>query len=162
MKASSRAAAAATTFALLALLAFGAGCGDGDDSPGDSLKVTVSQGGKTASVRIEVAATSSERQQGLMLRQEMAEDAGMLFLFPRDVRVGFWMRNTYLPLDIAYISADGAVLEIRAAKPLDETVLTPAKPYRYVLEVNQGWLERHGLGVGAQVELPAGLPTATE
>jgi uncharacterized membrane protein (UPF0127 family) len=113
-------------------------------------------------VTVEVASTGSQRQQGLMLRQEMAEAEGMLFLFPRDVQIGFWMKDTYLPLDIAYISAEGEVLEIRQAKPLDETVLTPEKPYRFVLEVNQGWFERHTLSVGATVKFPAGLPTATE
>lgn len=154
---------------VLAVLLLASGC-RGDDgetgatatpeAPGSS--VTVSQAGKQATVRVEIAATTPERQQGLMFRTEMDEDAGMLFLFPRDVQIGFWMRNTQIPLDIAYIAADGTVLEVRQAKPLDETVLTPAKPYRYVLEVNQGWFERQGMGAGAMVTLPAGLPAATE
>ena len=125
-----------------------------------SLQVRLEQGATTATVAIEVAATTEERERGLMFRESLAEDAGMLFLFPQDVRTGFWMRNTKVPLDIAYIGADGRVQEIRAAKPLDETVLTPAAPYRYVLEVNQGWFQRHNLGIGARVSLPAGLPEA--
>lgn len=153
-----RVAMAAVVLIVLPLL--GSCRGDDDGARKDELRVTLSQGDATATVRIEVAATTNERQQGLMLRQELAEDAGMLFLFPEDVRTGFWMRNTYIPLDIAYISADGRVQEIRAAKPLDETNLVPAAPYRYVLEVNQGWFERHELGIGAQVELPEGLPAA--
>jgi uncharacterized membrane protein (UPF0127 family) len=70
------------------------------------------------------------------------------------------MRNTYIPLDIAYLAADGTVLEIVHGVPLDETILTPQQPYRYVLEVNGGWFERHGLGVGAKVSIPslAALP----
>lgn len=142
------------------LAAVAIGCHGGDD--GDSLKassVTISQGETSHAVSVEIAATVTQRQQGLMFRQELAEDAGMLFLFAEDVRIGFWMRNTYVPLDIAYIGADGRVQEIRQAKPLDETVLTPTEPYRYVVEVNQGWFERHGLGVGATVALPDGLPT---
>ena len=123
-------------------------------------QVRIEQNGASASVTVEFAATFEQRQLGLMHRTEMAEDAGMLFIFPNDVRTGFWMRNTNIPLDIAYIGADGRVQEIRAAKPLDETVLTPAAPYRYVLEVNQGWFQRHNLGVGARVTLPEGLPTA--
>lgn len=126
--------------------------------PPDGPQVTVTQGDATASVTVEFASTPEERQQGLMFREELHEDAGMLFIFPRDVLGGFWMRNTYVPLDIAYIGADGTVQEIRAAQPLDETPLTPTKAYRYVLEVNQGWFERHSVGVGAKVTLPGDLP----
>lgn len=154
-----RFAALGLTFVVFVL---GASACGGDDDPDARFDVTVAQGDSHATVWVEVAATFRERQQGLMLRQELAEDAGMLFLFPRDGQVGFWMKDTYLPLDIAYISAAGEVLEIRQATPLDETVLAPAQPYRYVLEVNQGWFERHGLGVGAKVTLPRGLPTAKE
>lgn len=146
---------------LLALVAVS--CGD-DDLPkaktSDRATVTVSAGGVSAKVTVEIAATERQREQGLMLRQSMAEDAGMLFLFPTDTTVGFWMRNTYLPLDIAYIDASGKVLEIRRAQPLDEAPLTPKGPYRYTLEVNQGWFERHGFGPGANVRLPSDLPSA--
>ncbi|MEO8541332.1 MAG: DUF192 domain-containing protein [bacterium] len=123
-------------------------------------QILVQQGDATAAVAVEIAATFAQRQVGLMNRREMSEDAGMLFLFPRDVQYGFWMKDTYLPLDIAYISASGEVVQIFAAKPLDETVLVPATQYRYVLEVNQGWFQRHSLGVGAQVTLPTDLPSA--
>lgn len=153
---------------LVALACFG--CRDSASSvatPSTSAVVTpssdsvvVQQGTKVATVRIEVAATLAARQQGLMFRQELAADAGMLFLFPADVQYGFWMRNTHVPLDIAYISSAGEVLDIKAAKPLDETLLIPSKPYRYVLEVNQGWFERHEMGIGAKVSLPRDLPAA--
>jgi hypothetical protein len=124
--------------------------------------VLVSQGGVSTEVRVEVAATLEERQRGLMFRQELAEDAGMLFLFAREVQTGFWMRNTYVPLDIAYIGADRRVIEIKQGKPLDETPLTPGEKYLYVLELNAGWFERHGMGPGAVVTLPGGLPAATD
>lgn len=124
--------------------------------------IVVSQGEARAAVRVEVAATPEERQRGLMFRQELAEDAGMLFLFGREVQTGFWMRNTYVPLDIAYIGADQRVIEVKRGKPLDESPLTPDGRYRYVLEVNAGWFERHGLGPGAAVALPDGLPPATD
>ena len=133
------------------------------DSGADTTKyydLKVAQNGIEETVRVEAAATPSQRQQGLMFRDHLDEDKGMIFLFPAQSAGGFWMRNTYVALDIAYIGADGRVQEIRAATPLDETPLTPAQPYRYVLEVNQGWFERHGLGVGAQVTLPEGLPVA--
>lgn len=124
--------------------------------------VGLSQGGVSTEVRVEVAATLEERQRGLMFRKELAEDAGMLFLFGREVQTGFWMRNTYVPLDIAYIGADRRVIEIKQGKPLDETPLTPGEKYAYVLEVNAGWFERHGMGPGAVVAMPEGLPPATD
>jgi len=146
---------------LLAIVAVS--CGS-DDLPKAAAShrttVTVSGGGAAAKVNVEIASTDKQREQGLMLRQSMAEDAGMLFLFPTDTTVGFWMRNTYLPLDIAYIDSSGRVLEIRRAQPLDETPLTPKGPYRYTLEVNQGWFERHGLAAGATVSFPKDLPSA--
>lgn len=129
-----------------------------DDSTPHQYQVTVADSDSSRVVQVEVAATPQQRQQGLMWRQALDPDWGMLFLFPGDSGGGFWMRNTYVPLDIAYIGADGTVQEIRAARPLDETVLTPSKPYRYVLEVNQGWFQQHGLGVGSKVTLPEGLP----
>lgn len=122
--------------------------------------VTVEGNGASEKLTVEVAATPAQRQKGLMLRQSMPEDAGMLFLFPGENSTGFWMRNTYIPLSIAYLAEDGTVMEIRDGKPLDETILTPQRPYRYVLEVNQGWFERTGLGVGAKVRIPPGLPAA--
>lgn len=131
-----------------------------DDTTPHPYQVTVADDDSSRTVQVEVAATPQQRQQGLMWRQELDPDWGMLFVFPGLSGGGFWMRNTYVPLDIAYIGADGTVQEIRAAKPLDETVLTPVLPYRYVLEVNQGWFEEHGLGVGSKVTLPENLPQA--
>lgn len=131
-----------------------------DDTTPHQYQVTVADDDSSRTVQVEVAATPQQRQQGLMWRQELDPDWGMLFVFPGPSAGGFWMRNTYVPLDIAYIGIDGTVQEIRAAKPLDETVLTPTLPYRYVLEVNQGWFEEHGLGVGSKVTLPENLPQA--
>jgi len=119
--------------------------------------VTVEQGDARASVTVELAVTPQQRAQGLMYRRALDPDAGMLFIFPADSRTGFWMRNTYIPLDIAYISADLVVIDIRQGTPLDDTILTPSGPYRYVLEVNRGWFAANGLGVGARVTLPPGL-----
>jgi uncharacterized membrane protein (UPF0127 family) len=123
-------------------------------------QVVIERNGNHAAVSVEIAATFVQREVGLMNRQQLPEDAGMLFLFPKDVQYGFWMKNTYVPLDIAYISETGEVVQIFAAKPLDETVLVPDRQYRYVLEVNQGWFQRHALGVGAKVTLPKDLPPA--
>jgi len=151
---------------VLALLV--AACGDskGDPtptatlSPAISTTVTVSDIDSSEVVRVEFAATPLERQTGLMHRESMDDDAGMLFLFPGDTTTGFWMKDTLIPLDIAHVAADGTVLEVNTRDPLDETVLAPRQPYRYTLEVNGGWFERHGLGAGAKVTLPENLPVA--
>ena len=129
-------------------------CDEGEAAPRPELPtttVTVEGQGVSEELTVEIASTPEQRAKGLMHRQEMPEDAGMLFLFPQQGTIGFWMRNTYIPLSIAYLAADGTVLEIRDGKPLDETILTPAQPYDMVLEVNQSWFERHGLGVGSRV-----------
>ncbi len=126
--------------------------------PNGTFTIVVKQGDVRVAVHVEVAATLAQRQQGLMFRTQLGEDEGMLFLFDRDVQTGFWMRNTLVPLDIAYIGANLQVNEVKQGTPLDETPLVPAGRYRYVLEVNQGWFERHGLGPGARIELPEGLP----
>lgn len=114
--------------------------------------------GKSAELTVEIAATTVSRQQGLMFRQEMGDDEGMLFLFVVDRQTGFWMSNTYLPLTMAYIAADGTILELLDGTPLDLTPQQPKQPYRYVLEVNQGWFGRNGLGIGSKVILPDDLP----
>ncbi len=155
----------------LFVLVLGAIAFDGRDDDGGSPaptptaaiapdRLTIEQEGVRATVAVEIAATFNQRQVGLMNRKSLAEDAGMLFLFPRDVQYGFWMKNTYVPLDIAFIDASGTVMQIFAAEPLDETSLVPNAAYRYVLEVNQGWFKRHSLGVGAKVTLPTDLPPA--
>ena len=104
--------------------------------------------------------TETQREHGLMARQSLADDAGMLFIFPGETMGGFWMKNTLIALDIAYLDGGGRVLEIKHGKPLDETVLSPKQPYRYTLEVAGGWFERHQMGPGAMLSLPADLPKA--
>lgn len=123
-----------------------------------SVAVTVTGNGKTATLAVDVAATGAQRTVGLMSRPRMPEGGGMLFLFPNSSSGGFWMRNTLIPLSIAYLAADGTVLAIRDGVPCDLTILSPGLAYQNVLEVNQGWFERHGLGVGSVVGLPSGLP----
>jgi hypothetical protein len=130
--------------------------------PANMRLLTVSGGGRSATVKVELAVTGPERSKGLMNRASMPEDHGMLFVFTRDVSVGFWMEQTLIPLDIAYLAHDGTVQEIKHGKPLDRTILSPAKPYRYTLEVNGGWFERQGLGVGSVVSIPPDLPVATD
>lgn len=123
--------------------------------------LSLSQGGHAEHVSVQVASTEPQRETGLMWVQSMPADTGMLFVFGGDSTVGFWMQNTYIPLDIAYISAEGEVLGIVHGKPLDATVLDPPGPYRYALEMNAGWFEGHGLGKGATVSFLKKLPPAS-
>jgi uncharacterized membrane protein (UPF0127 family) len=122
------------------------------------LAVTVSQGEQSATVTAELALTPAQWQHGLMGRISLADDQGMLFVFPSERSGGFWMAGTPIPLDIAYINAAGAVFDIKHGEPYDPTPLVPSGPYRYVLEVRGGWFEDMGMGVGAQVEGLEGLP----
>lgn len=104
----------------------------------------------------EVARTPDERAQGLMYREELAEDAGMLFIFPEAAVRGFWMQNTYLPLDIAFLDPSFRVVDIQQMEPLTTDQHTARAPFMYALEVNQGWFEAHGIGVGAEAEIVFG------
>jgi hypothetical protein len=113
--------------------------------------------GAAATVRVELAITPEQVQTGLMHRESMDEDAGMLFVFDPPSHIGFWMKDTLIPLDIAYIDSAGTIKEIHRGEPLNETLLRPALPYWYVLEVNAGWFERHGLGVGDVATIPASV-----
>ncbi len=111
-------------------------------------------------LQVELAASPEERSQGLMFREQLAEDAGMLFVFPEDGFQSFWMRNTPIPLSIAFIDSAGRIVNIADMEPFDEqTFHQSAGMVRYALEVNQGWFAERGIGPGDQVEfrLPADL-----
>lgn len=142
-----------------------AACSGADDAPATpplpvvALTVADADGRAVASLSAEVAATPDQRQRGLMFRQSLGEDAAMLFVYPAETAGTFWMKDTAIPLTIAFLAADGRVLELIDGAPFDETLLRPATPYRYALEVNAGWFARRGLASGARVVLPPGLPS---
>ena len=155
--------------AILAAVVLAGACGGGDASPTPlptggapvaavTRAVTVQDGAQSAKLTVELAFTEPQRELGLMARPSLADDAGMLFIFPAETMGAFWMKNTLIPLDIAYMDASGRVLEIKHGKPLDETPLTPQQPYRYTLEVAGGWFDRHQMGPGATLSLPTDLP----
>ena len=104
-------------------------------------------------VALEIAQTDPDRQRGLMGRQSMAVDQGMLFVFPQATRGGFWMRDTLIPLSIAFIEADGTIVDIQDMQPLDETPHAPPRPYRFALEVNQGWFAANRVKPGDRFRL---------
>jgi uncharacterized membrane protein (UPF0127 family) len=105
---------------------------------------------------VEIADDPQERSRGLMHRTELAEGAGMLFLFDRPQRQSFWMKNTPLPLDIIFVDARGVVESIAAeTTPFSEQPLPSDGPVIAVLEINGGLAERYGIGVGAELRHPA-------
>lgn len=102
---------------------------------------------------IELAGDAASIRQGLMWRREMEANQGMVFLMPREEPQSFWMKNTYIPLDIIFIDNDKKVVKIRRnTAPLSEASVTSEVPARYVLEVNAGFAERHGVREGDRVE----------
>ena len=106
-------------------------------------------------VLVEVADSAGARAQGLMHRPFLGADQGMLFVYPSADMRAFWMANTTIPLSIAFIGADGAIVSIRAMQPLDRGHTWSGFPAQYALEVNQGWFDQHGIQPGVQVH---GLP----
>jgi uncharacterized membrane protein (UPF0127 family) len=103
-------------------------------------------------VRVEIARTPAQTQRGLMFRRTLAADAGMLFLFPRPQQLSFWMRNTYLPLDMIFIEPDLTVLGVvENTVPLtDDSCRVPGLS-QYVLEVNAGFARTHAINTGTPV-----------
>jgi uncharacterized protein len=108
-------------------------------------------------LKAEVARTAREREVGMMYRTNVAEDEGMLFVFPRAGQVSFWMKNVPIPLSCAYIDPEGVILEIHELEPHNEKSV-PAKSFQiqYVLEVAGGWFERHGVSTGTLVRTERG------
>lgn len=113
--------------------------------------------GERVPVEVEVADTDAERQTGLMGRTALPENAGMLFVFEGEQTLSFWMRDTFIPLSIAYIDAEGRIVDIQDMQPLDDVPphYVSAEPAQYALEVNQGFFTERGVAVGDTVELPA-------
>jgi hypothetical protein len=113
-------------------------------------------------LNVEIAKTPAERERGLMNRTSMAENHGMLFIFPNDQHLSFWMKNTDIPLAIAYISQDGTIREIYHMKPHSLEAIQSDHSVRYALEVNEGEFARFGIKPGDRILFPANLPTATQ
>jgi uncharacterized membrane protein (UPF0127 family) len=115
----------------------------------------VSQRGEAVRVRVEVVRTPAARARGLMFRSQLDQDQGMLFVMDREEVQSFWMKNTYLPLDMLFIRADGTVARIAAdTEPLSTRTISSGEPVLAVLELNAGTAARLGLRAGDRVEHP--------
>jgi uncharacterized protein len=122
------------------------------DSPNPLLASTSIKVGPSQ-LLAEIARTETERERGLMHRSSLAEGKGMLFIFDKDDRLAFWMKNTTLSLSIAYIASDGTIRQISDLEPLSLATVQSERSVRYALEVPRGWFERAGVRVGDRVDL---------
>jgi uncharacterized membrane protein (UPF0127 family) len=124
--------------------------------PGPHTLTIDASGGKKVEVRVEVADNTFERARGLMYRTALGVNRGMLFAYPEEQRLSFWMKNTLIPLSIAFIDSERRIVDIQDMKPLDDEPpsYVSADPAQYALEVNRGFFEERGVKVGDRVELP--------
>ena len=111
------------------------------------------------SVKAEIAATDDSRQRGLMFRDSMGTDDGMLFVYEDQQVRHFWMKDTRIPLSIAFANREGVIVRIEDMKPFDtETRTSSLVPATYALEMNQGWFAKNGVEKGAVITgIPEGL-----
>ena len=108
-------------------------------------------------IQVYVARSREERAMGLMHRREMPEDEGMLFMCEERAVLKFWMKDTPLPLSIAFLEEDGTILKIADLQPHDLESESSEQPVRFVLEVNQGWFDQRGIGPGMRIAGPVFL-----
>jgi uncharacterized protein len=113
---------------------------------------TMTLKGKTFT--LEVAQTTPQTERGLMYRDSMPEDHGMLFVMPSADTWSFWMHNTRIPLDIIFIDRRGKVVDIHNRAPMNDTGLGPPSPVQYIIELNLGMAQKIGLRKGDTVEIP--------
>lgn len=106
-------------------------------------------------IQAEVAATEAEREQGLMFRKNMGVNEGMAFLFGAPAQVCMWMKNTLIPLSVAFIDSDGKIVNIEDMQPQTLNSHCSKKPVPYALEMNLGWFKRRNILPGSMIE---GLP----
>jgi uncharacterized membrane protein (UPF0127 family) len=114
----------------------------------------------TQLLQVEIARTPGEREKGLMFRKELPSGQGMLFIFPDEKQVAFWMRNTLIPLDMVYIQTDGTIGHIqKMAKPHDETPLPSIVPVIAVLEIYGGEADKRNIAVGDHADTTLLVPS---
>ena len=102
-------------------------------------------------LRVEVAETDEARRTGLMFRRQLGENSGMLFVYDTEQAWAMWMRNTYVPLSVAFIDRKGKIINIEDMQPQTDDTHQSAGPAKYALEVNQGWFARRGIKPGDRV-----------
>jgi uncharacterized protein len=126
------------------------------EAPQQLPTVTLSAG--MFNIKAQLAQTPQQRQIGLMHRRDMPANDGMLFVFEAPTVQCFWMKNTLLPLSIAFLADDGRIVNMTDMKPLDETSHCSDQPVRYVLEMNKCWFDKRGLRPGSKIAGPGFKP----
>jgi uncharacterized membrane protein (UPF0127 family) len=140
----------ALLFALVALLA---GCGNSTTQPQSNLATMTMQIGRQT-FTLEIADAEPTRETGLMNRDSMPANHGMLFVFEDEIPREFWMKNTRIPLDILFIDGQGKVVASKSMKPYDLNTTTSDAPAKYAIELNKGAAESSGISVGDQLTIP--------
>ncbi len=140
-------------FGLPLLLAAGSACGqsENDGVTFEKSSLVIVTGGREIKFDIEMADTEPRREHGLMFRKQMGAYEGMLFDFFREQPVAFWMKNTLIPLSVAFVADDGSVVNIEDMKPQTLDGHCSTKPVRYVLEMNVGWFAKRGIKAGSKL-----------
>lgn len=128
---------------------------EADPLPIDPAPLVVLTDGGERTFSVEIADEPAERQQGLMHREDMNDDHGMLFVFGETQQVGFWMKDTPLALDLIFIGQDGRIRAIRRGEPLSLATISPGVPVRFVLELKAGIAAGLGIEDGDRVRHPA-------
>jgi uncharacterized membrane protein (UPF0127 family) len=112
---------------------------------------------KGKKIRVEVVRTESEKARGLMFRDKLETDEGMLFVYEEEEFLTFWMKNTPLPLSIAFIDKKGRIVDIQDMEPFSLRTHTSSRPARFALEMNRNWFQKNGIKVGDVVKMPSSL-----
>lgn len=142
-------------FAVLAVLALAAGLLAPAAAPAQAPPRTAQVRIAGHALKVEVAADDAQRAKGLMHREKMGRNEGMLFVFDEPAYHSMWMKNTLIPLSVAFVDADGVILNIRDMQPQTLDTHMSAGPALYAIETNKGWFAERGIKAGARV---AGLP----
>ncbi|MEF8833189.1 MAG: DUF192 domain-containing protein [Candidatus Thermoplasmatota archaeon] len=121
---------------------------------GEETIAVINSEGEKIELSVEIAETQEEQEQGLMNRDSLCENCGMLFVYEEDVQYSFWMKDTQIPLSIAFISENGTIMEIQQMEPETTDPHEPEEPYRYALEVNQGFFEENHVNAGDVISIP--------
>ena len=115
-------------------------------------KIEVSIYNKNITFNVEVAKTIEERRTGLMYRKKLLNNEGMLFIFPREKIIQLWMKNTYIPLDVIFISENKVIVDIKKnMEKLSETIVKSKIKSKYALEFNAGLIDKLGIKIGDKV-----------
>jgi uncharacterized membrane protein (UPF0127 family) len=124
------------------------------------ISIAHAEGGRVVNFDAEIALTDQEKARGLMYRQTMPRDAGMIFLWNADEAISFWMKNTYIPLDMLFIRYDGTIVKIVThAMPRSLSPIPSDQPIRAVLEVNADVVDENAIKIGDKVIMDGVFPT---